>query len=170
MKRLCFLFPDVESTRKAVAGLHDAGFVDSNLFIIARHDISLKELPRAGLDKSSDALPGLGRGLVAGGIIGALGGLAILGIEELDLAIGGAAIPLFALLGAGMSGLAGLLSGASLPSSRLHGFEHAIKKEGKILLMVDAADDRAEGVRALVRGASPNAEFAGVEPGAPVIP
>ena len=169
MKRLCFLSPDVEHTRRAIAALRRAGIDDPNLMVIARHDIKLEELPPAGIE-GTDAVPGLGRGLAAGGVIGAIAGLVILSFEEFGLALGGGTIPLLALLGASVGGLASLLGGASFSSSRLHRFQDAIERQGKLLLMVDVRDERAQEIQKLVQTECPQIEFAGLEPSTPIVP
>ena len=169
MKRLCFLCRDVETTRKAVAAARGAGVEDSGLMVIARHDIQLEELSAPSIDKT-DALPGLERGLSLGGILGTVAGLVVLSVEEAGVALGGAAIALFALFGVGVGGLAGFLTGAAVRSSRLRRFEHAIDQEGKVLLMIDVAPARVEAVEKLVKAASPDIEFAGLEPRAPIVP
>lgn len=169
MKRLCLLCSDVEMTRRVVAVLRRAGVEDSSLMVIARHDVRLEELPTSGLDKT-DAIPGFARGLAAGGIVGSLGGVAALSFEELGFALGGAAIPLFGILGVAIGGLAGLLGGASVSSSRLKRFQHAIEREGKILLMLDVEKERGQELEELVRREVPEIEFAGFEPYAPIVP
>ncbi len=170
MKRLCFLSPDVDHTRRVVAALRRAGVDNKHLMVIARHDIPLEDLPAASVIDKTDALPGFARGLAAGGVIGTLAGLLVLSFEDVGLALGGAAIPLFALFGAGVSGLATLLAGASLPSSRLHQFQTAIERDGKLLLMVDAQDEQVEHLRELVQAETSQVEFAGVEPHVPIVP
>lgn len=169
MKRLCFLCPDVEHTRKSVNALRAAGVEEASIMVVARSDIPLEELPAAGIDKT-DATAGLARGLVAGGVIGAIAGVVVIAMEDIGLAVGGAAIPLFALFGASISGLAGFLAGASVSSSRLQRFEQAIERDGKILLMVDVADERAEALQRVVQQATPAVEFAGEEPPTPIVP
>lgn len=169
MKRLCFLSPDVEETRKAVAALRRAGVDDAHLMVIARSGIPLEELP-GGTLAASDAIPGLVRGLTAGGVMGAVAGVVALSIEEVGLILGAAAIPLFATFGAAVSGLASVLVGASFLSSRLSRFRHAIDDERKILLMVDVADERIGEIEALVKVECPRIEFAGLEPHTPIIP
>ena len=150
MKRLCYLSPDVARTRKAMTALRGAGVGDANLMVIAPGDIALEELPAAGIDKT-DATAGLARGLAAGGVIGAIGGILVIAFEAIGLALGGGAIPLFALFGASVSGLATLLAGASVSRSHLRRFEHAIEGEGRILLMTDVLDDRAQELQDLLR-------------------
>lgn len=169
MKRLCFLCPDVEIARRVVEVLRQSGVEDSSLMVVARHDVRLDELPAAGVDKT-DALPGMARGLAAGGVVGSLGGLATLSFEELGFAVGGAAIPLFGLLGVAVGGLAGLLSGASFPSSRLKRFQQAIERDGKVLLMLDVEKKRGVELEDIVTREVPRIEFAGFEPAAPIIP
>lgn len=137
--------------------------------VVARQDIPLDELPAAGIDKT-DAIPGLARGLAAGGVIGALGGVAMLSFEGLGFTLGGAAIPVFGLLGAAVSGLGGFLAGASVPSSRLKPFERAIEHDGKILLMLEVEKERGEELERLVEGEVPDIESVGFEPPAPLIP
>ena len=169
MKRLCFLCSNVETARRAVGAARRAGVDDSSLMVIARHDVQLDELGGPSIDKT-DAVPGLERGLALGGIVGTLAGLLVLSVEEMGVALGGAAIPLFALFGGGVGGLGGFLGGASVRSSRLRRFQHAIDEEGRILLMVDVPTERVDTVEKLIKGESPDMEFAGLEPRAPLIP
>lgn len=168
MKRLCFLFPDVERTRSAVEALRRAGIGDANIMIVARHGTPLEDLPAANIDKT-DAIPGFERGLATGGAIGALAGLIVLRVTTLGVVLGGAAILWFALLGAGVSGFMTLLAGASLPSSRLKPFEEAIE-HGKILLMVDVRNARVAEIEGLLKTRCPEGGFVGFEPHAPIIP
>lgn len=170
MKRLCFLCSDVEMARRLVSVLRRAGVENSSLMVVARHDIQLDELPAAaGLDRT-DAIPGLARGLAAGGIVGSLAGLATLSFEELGLALGGAAIPMFGLFGVAVGGLAGFLAGAMVPNSRLKRFQHAIAHDGRILLMLDARERFGEELERLVKDEIPDIEFVGLEPRAPLVP
>ena len=169
MKRLCFLCSDVQMTRRVVAVLRRAGVEDSNLMVVARHDIRLDELPPPGVDKT-DAVSGLARGIAAGGVVGSIGGLATLSFEELGFALGGAAIPLFGLLGVAVGGLAGFLAGASVPTSRLKRFRHAIEHDRKILLMLDVDKERAVELEELVKHDVPEIDYAGYEPYAPILP
>lgn len=169
MKRLCFLFPDVSKVHEAVDVLRGEGIADSAIMIVASHDVPLEDLPAESID-ATDAIPGLERGLAGGGAIGLVAGVVALRFSTIGLVLGGAAIPLFALLGAGISGLAALLAGSSLPNSRLKPFEDAIEQEGKILLMVDVEPDRVDAIEALLASKVPASDFVGFEPKAPVVP
>jgi hypothetical protein len=168
MKRLCFLLCDVAHARNAVEVLRAAHIGDSNIMIVAKHDTPLGDLPAANVD-ATDAMPGLERGLAGGAVLGALAGILIMRFTALGVILGGAAIPWFTLFGAGLSGFMTLLAGAAFPSSRLKPFETAIEA-GRILLMVDVANSRAQDVERLVRSECPTAEFTGFEPRAPLVP
>lgn len=169
MKRLCFLFPDVVQVRSAVEALRGQGISDSSIMIVARHDVPLEDLPAESID-ATDAIPGLKRGLAGGGAIGLVAGIVALRFSTIGLVLGGAAIPLFALIGAGVSGFMTMLAGSSLPNSRLKPFEDAIQREGKILLMVDVEAERAGAIEDLLESRVPASDFVGFEPSAPVIP
>lgn len=169
MKRLCFLYPDVERTRSAVGALRRAGISDSNIMIVAGHDTPLEDLPAASIDKT-DAIPGFERGLAGGAVVGALGGLVAMRFSALGLILGGAAIPWFGLIGAGVGGFMTLLAGASFPSSRLRPFQDAIERQGKVLLMVDVKNDRVQEIENLLKSDTAEGDFVGFEPHAPIIP
>lgn len=169
MKRLCFLFPDVAQVRSAVEVLRGEGISDASIMIVARHDVPLEDLPAESID-ATDAIPGLKRGLAGGGAIGLVAGVVALRFSTIGLVLGGAAIPLFALIGAGVSGFMTMLAGSSLPNSRLKPFEDAIQHEGKVLLMVDVEPERVGAIEALIESKVPASDFAGFEPDAPLIP
>lgn len=156
-------------TRQAVAVLRDAGVHESRLMVVARDDARPEDLPAAGIDRT-DGIPGLLRGLAAGGIVGTLGGVAMLIFGGLSFALGIASLVLFALAGAALSGLAGFLTGASIRSSRLKPFEHAIEHDGKILLLLGIQRGRDEDLRGFVEEQVPGIECLGFEPRAPLIP
>lgn len=137
--------------------------------LVARPDVPLDDLPAAGITKT-DAIPGLVRGLVVGGLVGTFGGIAILSFERLGFALGGAAIAIFGLGGAAVSGLAGFLAGAAAPSSRLKPFEHAIQDEGKVLLMLRVQKERGEELQRLIKDEIRGIEYLGLEPRAPIVP
>lgn len=94
----------------------------------------------------------------------------MLSFEGRGFPLGGVAIPLFGLFGAALGGLAGFLAGASVPSSRLKPFEHAIEHEGKILLMLEVERERGEELEGFLEDQIPGLESVGLEPRAPLIP
>ena len=89
--------------------------------------------------------------------------LPVAGVDKTD------AIPGFTR-GVAAGGLGGLLSGASVPSSRLKRFRHAIEHDGKVLLMLDVRKERGKELEKLVEREVPEVEFVGFEPRAPFVP
>lgn len=135
--------------------------------IVAKEDTPIDD-PPTNIDKT-DFYPGLERGLAVGGVLGAIAGLVVLRLTPLGLVLGGAAIPLLTMIGAGVSGFMTALTGASFPNSRLTQFEDAVKR-GEILIIVDVPDAQVGRSEELVRETHAEAEFVGVEPHAPVVP
>ena len=167
MRRLCFLVPDVDSAHGVVSDLRAAGIVDANILVVAREGTPLGDLPEAGTIAESDFYPQLERGLAMGGAIGVIGGL--IALRVLGAALGGGAVLLFGLVGAGFSGLLAAIAGAAFPNSRLAEFEAAIEA-GRLLIMVDVTHDQTPLVERIVKTRHPEAELEGFEPPAPILP
>jgi hypothetical protein len=167
MRRLCFLVPNVESAHGVIDDLRSAGIADANLYVVARGGTPLGDLPEAGEIATSDFYPQLERGLAMGGTIGLIGGL--IAMRVLGAVIGGGALLLFGLIGAGVSGLLSAIAGASFPNSRLAQFEQAIEA-GSLLIMVDATKEQIPLVEGIVTARHPEAEVEGFEPRAPILP
>jgi hypothetical protein len=167
MKRLCFLLPNIESAHDVVDDLRRAGFSDGEIYVVAKDDIALGELPDAGMIEKSDFYPQLTRGLATGGAIGAIGGL--IAMRLAGVALGGAAVLLFGLIGAGLNGLLAATAGAAFPNSRLREFEDAIEA-GHILVMVNVPTTDIIKTEALIRRRHPELEIERIEPHTPVIP
>jgi hypothetical protein len=150
-----------------VGDLRGAGISDANLYVVAREGTPLGDLPEAGEIARSDFYPQLERGLAVGGTIGLIGGL--IAMRVLGAVIGGGAVLLFGLVGAGVSGLLSAIAGASFPSSRLAQFEKKIEA-GSLLILVDATREQVPLVEAIVKKRHPEAEIEGFEPRAPLLP
>lgn len=168
MKRLCFLSPDIEHTRRVVGDLRDAGIPETHIYVLARHDVELEDLPDAG-PETNDFLPAYERGVTFGAVAGLLAGLLAFVFPPARIAIGGGAILLTTLFGAGLGGFMSALAGASFPSSRLSAFQDAIEA-GEILVMVDVPTPEVEQYQALIRRTDPDVEVLGLEPRARLIP
>jgi hypothetical protein len=167
MKRLCFLLPDVDSAHGVVDDLRTAGFNDSDIYVVANASTPLGDLPDAGMIEESDFYPQLARGMAGGGVIGAVGGL--IAMRLAGIALGGGAVLLFGLIGAGLNGLLSAAAGAAFPNSRLSEFETAIEA-GHVLVMVNVPTDDIPKTEALIRRRHPELEIEHAEPHTPVIP
>jgi hypothetical protein len=91
MKRLCILVPNIDSAHGVVDDLRTAGFPEADIFVVANDDSALGDMPDAGAIEESDFYPQLTRGLAAGGVVGAVGGL--IAMRLAGLALGSAAPP-----------------------------------------------------------------------------
>lgn len=168
MKRLCFLSPDVEHARAVVQQLKDDGIAERNIYLLAKGDVDLEDLPDAG-PEGDDFLPAFERGIGIGGLAGLFLGVVALVFRSTSLIVGGGGVLLAGLAGASLGGLLTGMAGASFPSSRLRAFEQEIEA-GKILVMVDVPRNRIAHVNGLIRSVHPEVEVRGVEPRAPIIP
>ena len=63
-RRLYFLLPDIESTRKTVDELLLAHIEFGHMHVMARESISLKGLPEANLLQKSDVVHGFESGMI----------------------------------------------------------------------------------------------------------
>ena len=167
MKRVCFLLPDIASAHGVVDDLRARGVHEADIYVVANEDAELGDLPDAGAIEKSDTYPQLERGLAMGGVIGVIGG--IIAMRIAGFALGGAAILLFGLVGAGINGLLAAIAGASFPNSRLAEFEQKIN-EGHVLVMVDVATEDVPEVERLIERRHPELEIETIEPPAPVVP
>jgi hypothetical protein len=168
MKRLCFLSPDVEHIRKVVADLKNNGVPEKNIYVVARHDIELEDMPDAG-PEADDFIVGYKRGLGMGGTAGLLAGLTALAFPPAGLAVGGGLVALLTGYGAGVGALLTSLAGAAFPSTRLKEFRDAID-EGQILVMVDVPKREVTMFETLIKALDPAVSVEGIEPSAEIIP
>ena len=168
MKRLCFLSPNVEHTRQVVDALKANDIPETQIYVIAKEGIAIEALPDAG-PEDNDFLPAYERGIAIGGTGGLLAGLIAMVFPAAELVVGGAALLLFGLFGAGIGGLLTGMAGASFHSSRLEQFEESIN-QGKLLVMVDVPKDQVAHYESLIKYVDPETDVMGIEPPAPIIP
>ena len=160
MRRIYFLAPTIEVTRKIVDELRSQGLEDRHIHILAKRDTPLEDLPEASEFQKTDFIPAIERGAALGGVTGLLAGL--VGLRFAGFAIAGGPVLgiLFygATIGAMMSGLAGLQVG----NSKVKKYAEAIE-QGELLVMVDIAKERIEEISQLITKHHPKAEFEGIE-------
>jgi uncharacterized membrane protein len=169
MRRIYFLVPTVASARSIVDELLLARVEQRHIHIVAREGTALENLPAAGLAQSSDLLPALQRGAAAGGLTGLLAGLLAMSFPPAGLVIGGGALLVFGVFGAGFGAWMSSMVGVDLPNSRIEAYEKAIQA-GELLMMVDVPRTRVEAVEVLVIRHHPEAELEGVDPNTPLFP
>ncbi len=168
MKRLCFVSPDVDHARRAVADLKDNGIPEKHIYALAKEGTEMDDLPDAG-PESNDFIPAYKRGLELGGTAGVLAGVTALVFPPSGIVVGGGLVALLGLSGAGLGGILTGLAGASFPSSRLKSFETDIE-QGRVLLMADVPSKEVEKFESLIQKLDPEVRVEGIEPSAPLIP
>lgn len=167
MRRLYFLLPSIEVTRKVVDELLLQRIDDRHMHVIARDDVDLGNLPQATLTQRSDLVPGLERGIAFGGATGIVAGLAAMLMP--GVVITGGAFLAMGLAGAVVGAWASSMIGLSVRNSHIKQFEESIE-QGKVLVMVDVPKDRVKEIETSVRKHHPEAGYGGTDPTIPAFP
>lgn len=168
MKRIYFLIPNIETTRKIVDELLLARVEERHMHVVAKRDTPMENLPEASFLQKTDFIPALEQGIAIGGATGALAGLAAVALPT-GLVLGGGAVLALSLAGAGLGAWWSSMIGASAGNRRLKDFEAAIE-QGEFLMMVDVPKERVEEIEELVKKHHPEAECEGTEPFMPPFP
>lgn len=168
-RRLYFVLPDMASAETIERELLLAKIDDPHIHFLAKDGINLGTLHVANLLQRSDLLHGIGIGLVAGGITGAIAGVALSFFPNINQAIGMGGILVLAvfcaMIGSWISGMIAV----SIPNSRLKRFQPAIDR-GEILLMVDVPVRRVREIRELIVSHHPEAQAKGQDAQIPAFP
>jgi hypothetical protein len=136
MKRIYFLVPDVPTTRAVIAELKAGGIPEGRIHAVASARVKLEGLPEATTLQTSELWHGLERGLGVGGVAGLLGGLLAVAFPPAGLILGGQALLLTMLVGAGAGAVVSALVAKDIPNQEIQSYNDAIAR-GQILLMVD---------------------------------
>ena len=158
-RRLYFVLPDVETSRKVVQELLLARIEEKRLHFLGRRGVDMKDLPEASAVHKSDLFRGTYIGFFAGIITGLLAGLYI----YFNPATVGLQVPPYVIFICAITGavigawISGPLIGASTPNHRIRAY-HQLLEEGNILLIVDLPSTRIEEVRKIIKSYYPEAE------------
>ena len=169
MRRIYFLSPDIEITRRVVEGLRLAKVEEKSIHVIAKRNTPLEDLPEGNLLQKSDFIPAVEQGLAVGGTTGMLAGLVAIAFPPASAVIAGGILLGTTLFGAGLGAWVGGLVGMSVGNRRIKEFEGAIE-EGKLLVLVDVPADRVAETETLVKQYIPQAEIEHTEPKIPAFP
>lgn len=168
-RRLYFLLPDVKLARDVFKELLLARIEERYIHFMARDDMSLGDLPEATLLQKSDAVHGLGVGLIAGGLTGAAAGLVVLFFPPDGLTTGLGVVLITSMLGAIMGVWASGIIASSVPNTHLQQFEKDIER-GKILMMLDLPKDKMGEISETIHRRHPNMVMRGSDPTIPAFP
>jgi len=164
-RRLYFVLPDVETSRKVEQELLLARIEEKRMHFLGKRGTDMKDLPEATPAQKTDLMRGIYIGLFAGTITGLLAGLYIFfNPDTLGMQVRPYVIFVCALVG-GIVGawISGPLIGASTPNARLTAY-HKSLQDGHILLIIDVPAKRVEDVRKIIKDHYPDAEGHGIEP------
>jgi hypothetical protein len=164
MRRLVFLLPNVDVATQIVEEVTVQNVSRDNIHIIAKHGVSMGNLPDAHVpEETSDFFPAYEKGLAIGGVTGLLAGLVALAFPPSGIVLGGGAIIATTVAGAGLGALMSAIVGSDLPDSHLKRYEEGINA-GEILMMIDVPTERIEEIEASVKTHHPEADVRGVDP------
>jgi hypothetical protein len=132
------LYADRSSADDAVNLLLDSGFEMTDISLLVPENLGTKDFGYEKHTKAPEgALVGGGSGAFIGGAVGWLAGMGALAVPGIGLAAAGPVMGMLGGIGAGsiLGGLAGAISGASVPEYEAKRYEGRVRK-GAILLSV----------------------------------
>jgi hypothetical protein len=162
MRRIYFLVPNIEITKKIVDDLLLARIEERHIHVLAKRGTPLEDLPEATFLQKTDFLPAMEQGIALGGATGLLAGLVAIALPT-GLVLGGGALFAITLAGAGVGGLMSSMVGSSIGNRRIEQFQEAMEK-GEFLLMIDVPRDRVEEIETIIKKHHPEAECEGTDP------
>ncbi|MGG7055949.1 DUF1269 domain-containing protein [Nitrosomonas sp. ANs5] len=169
MRRIYFLVPNIDVTRKIVDELLLARIEERHIHVIAKRGTPLEDLPEASLLQKSDFVPAVQQGLAVGGSTGALAGLVAVALPPASTVIAGGVLLAGALAGAGIGAWISGMVGMSVGNRRIKEFEEAIEA-GHMLVLADVPAARVEEIEERVKQHIPEVEVESTEPRVPAFP
>jgi len=162
-KRLHFLVPDVATCKAIVDELNEMGIPESQTHVIGNHFTPLNGLHEATFLQKSEFTHGVEEGLGVGGVAGLLGGLLAVTFPPAGLVLGGGALLVSALAGAGLGAVVSAIVAKDIPNRKLQAFEDAIS-EGQLLLLVDVPKKEVDSVVDVIHKHHPEVEIGMTSP------
>ena len=168
MKRIYFLIPNIEMTKKIVNELLLERIDGRHLHVLAKRGTAMENLPEATYLQKTDFIPALEQGLTLGGFTGFVSGAVALALTGGPIVIGGTILAT-SLAGAAVGALVSSMIGSSVGNRQIQQFSAAIEK-GEFLLMVDLPKQRVEEIEQVVYRNHPETSCGGTEPTIPAFP
>ena len=169
MRRIYFLVPNIDVTKRIVDELLLARIAERHIHIIAKPGTALENLPEANLLQKSDFIPATEQGVAIGGATGMLAGLVAIALPGTAPVIAGGVLLASTLAGAGVGSWLGGMVGMSYDSRRIKEFEDAIEA-GHFLVLADVPMDRVDEIEEKVKQHIPQVEVEQTEPHVPAFP
>jgi hypothetical protein len=162
MRRLYFLFPDVQVVDKVVDELLLAHIEWKHIHVVAKRGTFLGNLPEASVWQKTDIIPVMLRAMAIGGGAGILFALVMLAVEPQFQEAGGLVLVASLLAGVGVGAYLGGMLGLNVVNRRLKAFQKAMER-GELLVIADVPRDLVEEVTERIKKAYPEAEPEGTE-------
>lgn len=143
MKRVCFLVPDIVTTKKIAEECHNAGVTDSHIHVVGKNQAIIEHihLHQANLWQTTDLPRALLRGVIFGSIIGLIMGLILAIFAPLDLRVGILGVVGFTILG-GILGLwASGMVGIGITDPTVEKYAQPIE-QGNYLMIIDVSKEQ----------------------------
>lgn len=158
-RRLYFVLPDVETSRKLEQELLLARIEEKRMHFLGKRGTDMKDLPEATALQKTDLIRGTGIGFFAGILTGLLAGFYLYyNPDSIGIQIPPFVIFIGAIVGAVIGAwISGPLIGASTPNARLSSYQPLLQ-QGQILLIIDVPSKRVDEVRKIVGKFNPKAE------------
>lgn len=153
-KKIVGVFYTEHEASRAIEDLKSHGFLTEDISVIARNKRDVEAISDETGTKAPEGMAsGAATGGILGGVTGLLAGIGALAIPGIGPII--AAGPIAATLtgvavGAGTGGLVGGLIGLGIPEDEAESYDNYVD-EGRILVMVDADNTRANDVYSIFR-------------------
>nr|VFK53070.1 MAG: hypothetical protein BECKTUN1418F_GA0071002_101626 [Candidatus Kentron sp. TUN]VFK53818.1 MAG: hypothetical protein BECKTUN1418E_GA0071001_101826 [Candidatus Kentron sp. TUN]VFK59546.1 MAG: hypothetical protein BECKTUN1418D_GA0071000_11049 [Candidatus Kentron sp. TUN] len=157
-KRLYFLVPNVDTCKAIVNELNEFGIPDSHTHVIGNQFTPLDGLHKASFLQRTEFTHGVEEGLGVGGAAGLIGGLLAATFPPAGLILGGGALVLSALAGAGLGAVVSAIIAKDIPSRKLEAFEDAINA-GQLLLLVDVPKKQVKSLIDIIHKHHPEIEI-----------
>jgi hypothetical protein len=168
-RRIYWLLPGLASARRAMDELLLARIEEGHIHFVAADGTDMSGLHAANVFQTSDLIPAAQSGLVIGGAVGALAGVAAALYPIVGDSPQWGVVGVLAIAGGVFGAWASSMLGSSAPNRRLRRFQDDIA-QGRILLMVDVPRSRLEDVEDMLERRHPEGHFEGVEPDIPAFP
>jgi hypothetical protein len=163
MRRLYVLIPTESSCRDLVEELESAGVSSNHLHVIAGLEHELRDLPDASIWQRTELGRGIELGSGLGGAAGLLGGLLAIAFPPAGIVVGGGALVVSTVAGAGFGALVTALLGSQEHNHKLDAFKKALSS-GQLLLMIDVPRARVDEVKNTILRHHPDADIGAVKP------
>ncbi|TMS58150.1 DUF1269 domain-containing protein [Imbroritus primus] len=168
-KRIYWLLPDLASARRTMDDLLLARVSERHIHFLAAEGTDMSGLHEANILQTSDIVRAAQMGLMIGGGVGILAGLAAAMFPIIGDTPQWGMVGVLAVLGGLFGAWSASMIGSSARSTRIKRFEDAIAR-GQILLMVDAAPGQIEEIENMLQRQHPEARFEGMDPAIPAFP